>query len=175
MHWVSSPQVDPCLQSAWNQAICRNMLSIWRLAWALLQAWNMQPAGSRTILLKLRPGVFALVQFSRDSSSIVFLYHIGGCKAAGQAGAAGSASAGSRQTWTYLFTVAADGSNLWRVPVRIFTRCNCMQLHSTFLNFSSMLCRAGRHCTAVSPAADLPRDLLYEGASTVSSSCRSAT
>lgn len=77
---------------------------------------------------RVPPGVFALVQFSRDSSSIVFLYHIGGCKAGGQAGAAGGASAGSRQTWTYLFTVAADGSNLWRVPV---CPLHTLQLHTT--------------------------------------------
>ena len=116
-----------------------------------------QPAGSADRLLKLTPGVFAFVQFSRDGSSIVFLYHISGCKAAGQAGAAESASAGSRQTWTYLFTVSADGSNLWRVPVRLFTRCTCVQMHGTFGMKSSVLCQAGRHCGAVSCVAELPR------------------
>jgi hypothetical protein len=121
-----------------------------------------QPAGSRTILLKLTPGVFAHVQFSRDSSSIVFLYHIGGCKAAGQAGAAGSTSAGSRQTWTYLFTVAADGSNLWRVPVCLSRCCNCTQLHSTTHHSPSMLCRAGRHSTAASAIADFLQIALQE-------------
>lgn len=59
---------------------------------------------------------FTAMQFSRDGSGIVFLYHIGRCTAGGQADA-GAASAGSAQTWMYLFTVAADGSGLWRVPV----------------------------------------------------------
>lgn len=61
--------------------------------------------------------VYCKMQFSRDGFSIAFLYHIGRCKAAGQADA-GAVSAGSGRSWTYLFTVAADGSNLWRVPVR---------------------------------------------------------
>jgi hypothetical protein len=72
---------------------------------------------------QLTPLMVSLAQFNRDSSSIVFLYHIGGCKVAGQQVDAAGAAAGSRQTWTYLFTVAADGSNLWRVPV---CPCRCL-------------------------------------------------
>ena len=43
--------------------------------------------------------------FSRDGASLVFTYRVGRCKAAG-----GS----SWESSSYLFTVGADGSGLWR-------------------------------------------------------------
>ena len=43
--------------------------------------------------------------FSRDGSSLVFVYHVGRCKAG---------SGASSDSSSYLFTVNADGTGLWR-------------------------------------------------------------
>ena len=44
-------------------------------------------------------------QFSREGGHLAFLYGVGRCQKLDE------------QKWTYQFTVAADGSGLWRVPV----------------------------------------------------------
>jgi len=46
--------------------------------------------------------------FSRDGASLVFMYRVGRCKAGGP----------SWETSSYLFTIGADGSGLWRCALR---------------------------------------------------------
>lgn len=49
------------------------------------------------------------MQYNREGSSAVFLYHIGRCK---------GTVAGGAPAWTFVFTVRANGGGLWRLPVR---------------------------------------------------------
>ena len=44
-------------------------------------------------------------QFSREGGHLAFLYSVGRCQKLDE------------QRWTYQFTVAVDGTGLWRVPV----------------------------------------------------------
>ena len=53
--------------------------------------------------------------FSRDGASLVFVYRVGRCKAAGPTWESGS----------YLFTVSVDGTGLWRCASSWQNRGSC--------------------------------------------------